>query len=367
MGLYKRGEVWWMSFTCEGRHIRRSTETTDKDLAKRIFDKLKGQVAERKWFEQLPGEDIPFRKMMEKYLEEHSLPNKSRESHKRDKSIVKNLVRAFGNLMLTNIGPRDIAAYKVERRREGASPRTINYELTVMGHAFKIAMREWEWVRENPVSRVSKEKVRNQIERWLKPDEEARLLKASAEWLRDIIMFAINTGFRQSEILDLKWPQIDFERRTVTISEQKNDGVDTLPLNRTVLDVLKGREASSHGSELVFPDESGKRMGNRYLQKAFTRLVKGAGIAKFRFHDLRHTFATKLVQRGVDLYTVQKLGRWKTVSMVMRYAHHYPESLRPGIEAMDDARKKSVTILSQSPKFPPKRKGHKPHLRLVTL
>ncbi|MFQ5781129.1 MAG: tyrosine-type recombinase/integrase, partial [Nitrospiria bacterium] len=67
-----------------------------------------------------------------------------------------------------------------------------------------------------------------------------------------------------------------------------------------------------------------------------------------RFHDLRHTFATRLVQAGVDLYSVQKLGRWKTVSMVIRYAHHHTESLRPGVAALDKIREESVTILSQS-------------------
>lgn len=144
--------------------------------------------------------------------------------------------------------------------------------------------------------------------------------------------------------LDLTWLQLDFERNTFTISEQKYNSVDTLPLNRTVLKVPKGREARSHGSEYVFPDESGKRMANRYLQKAFSAVVKEAGIVKFHFHDLRHIFATRPVPRGVDLYKVQTLGRWKTVSMIIRYAHHYPESLRPGIEAMDKARAKIITI-----------------------
>ena len=120
------------------------------------------------------------------------------------------------------------------------------------------------------------------------------------------------------------------------------------------------------GSGYVFPDEDGQRIPNRRLQKAFCRATKRAGVVKFRFHDLRHTFATRLVQAGVDLYTVQKLGRWKTVSMVQRYAHHYPESLRPGIEAMDGIGGAPVTIQSQSVPSTPKTKGHRAHLRLVT-
>jgi integrase len=102
---------------------------------------------------------------------------------------------------------------------------------------------------------------------------------------------------------------------------------------------------------------------NILLLKAFHAALRKSGIQNFRFHDLRHTFATRLVQAGVDLYTVQKLGRWKTVNMVQRYAHHHTETLRNAIEVMDRIGKGVITNLSQSPK----NKGHKPQLKLVTL
>jgi integrase len=89
--------------------------------------------------------------------------------------------------------------------------------------------------------------------------------------------------------------------------------------------------ASAH----VFTSREGTRLDARNLLRAFYAACKDAKIAHLRFHDLRHTFATRLVQAGVDLYTVQKLGRWRTVQMVVRYAHHYSESLRPGVEALD--------------------------------
>ncbi len=363
MGIYKRGGVWWMSFVYQEKQIRRSTETADRKLAQRIFDKVKGEIAEGKWFERLPGEDYTFGDLMKKYLEEYSLVNKAPSSHKRDKSIAKNLLGTFEKRFLPDITSKDISEYKIRRREEGVSPRTVNYELTLMSHAFNIAIREWEWVKENPVKNVSKERVHNQIERWLTLDEEQRLLKVSPKWLQEIIVFAINTGFRQSEILDLKWPQIDFERRTVTISEQKNRGVDTLPLNETVMKLLRGRVGTVRSeSDYVFPNTNYDRKGNRLLLKAFYSALKKSGVKNFRFHDLRHTFATRLVQNGVDLYTVQKLGRWKNTSMVMRYAHHYPESLRSGIEVMDKIKFGNITNLSQSRK----RKGYKPKLKLVT-
>jgi len=354
-----------MGFTHQGRQYRQSTETEDKALAQRIFDKVKGELAEGKWFEKLPGESYRFKDLMAKYLNEYSAANKAKTSHVRDKSLIAHLNKTFGELYLTDITSVIISEYKVRRRSEGASPRTINYELTLMSHAYSIAIREWEWVNDNPVKRVKKERVHNTIERWLSLDEEERLLKASPKWLQEIIIFAINTGLRQSELLNLTWSQIDLFRRTITITEQKNHGIDTLPLNETAMQVLRGREAaaSSELQDYVFPNTLNKRKGNRLLLKGFYSAIKKAEIKNFRFHDLRHTFATRLVQQGVGILEVQKLGRWKTTSMVMRYAHHNTESLRPSIEAMDVIKnQKFITILSQSKKI---RSGER-HLKLVS-
>ena len=349
MGLYKRGQVWWMSFSYKGKFIRKSTEATDRKLAKRVCDMVKGEIAQGKWFEKLPGEEKTCKEMLEKYLREHSFRNKAPKSHLRDKSLAAHLIHHFKDFTLTEITPRLIAEYKTQRREDGAAPKTINNELVLIGHAYKLAIREWEWCRDNPVSKVSKEKVNNLIERWLTCEEEARLKASSPKWLQEIIAFAVNTGFRQSEILDLQWPKVDLFRKTITILEQKNKGKDTLPLNEETLEVLKARAKIRHiQTNHVFYNSIGRRINARNLQRAFCSATRKTGLKGFRFHDLRHTFATRLIQAGVDIYTVQKLGRWKNISMVMRYAHHCPESLRSGIEALDKVRKNSITILSQS-------------------
>jgi len=363
MGLYRRGTVWWMSFTHNGEQLRRSTETEDRKLAIRIFDKLKGDIAEGKWFESLPGDSYKFSDLMDKYLKEYSAVNKAKTSQKRDKSIIRNLKKVFGNYYLTEIKPAMISDYKIKRRADGVSPRTINYELTTMSHAYNIAIREWGLVSDNPVKRVTKDRVSNSIERWLTLEEEKKLMGASPKWLQDIIVFAINTGMRQSEILDLKWSQVDMKRKTLTISEQKNRCVDTLPLNEKVMKLLQERQKMFSDSDgYVFPNTLNQRKENRVLLTAFYKVRNRAGIKNFRFHDLRHTFATRLVQNGVDLYSVQKLGRWKNVTMVQRYAHHYTESLRSAIEMIDGTEKPIITNLSQSEK---NRIGT-PYLKLVT-
>src|SRR3972149_660627 len=336
MGLYKRGQVWWMQLTYKGRLVRRSTETGDKRLAEKIHAKVMTEMTEGKWFDKPVGAEKTVRELLEKYMSEHSARNKALKSHIRDRSLSAHLNRCFGSLVLTDLSPRLISEYQVRRRDEGAAPNTVNNELRLLSHAFNLAMKEWEWVDLNPVSKVSKEKVNNQIERWLTYEEEEKLLAASPHWLQEIIIFAVNTGLRQGEILDLAWDRVDLFRRTITILEQKNKGKDTLPLNSQTLAVLKARcKVKSIKSNLVFYSKECTRIDAANLLRSFYVAVDKAELPKTRFHDLRHTFATRLVQIGVDLYKVQKLMRHKTPIMTQRYAHHYPESLRDGVEALD--------------------------------
>lgn len=145
-----------------------------------------------------------------------------------------------------------------------------------------------------------------------------------------------------------------FSERHLYISEQKNKEKDTLPLNGAALNVLKQRaRVRQLANNYVFVNMDGNRINTRNLLWAFYSSCHKAEIADLRFHDLRHTFATRLVQAGVDLYVVQKLGRWKNIAMLQRYAHHYPESLRPGVEVLD----KIITNLSQSNKEGANRDG----------
>ncbi len=339
MALKQRGKnkVWWIDITCNGKRIRISTETNNIKLAEKIHAKVLMQIIEDKWFERLPGEKKTFGEMMERYMDGHSAINNAPSTHLRAKSTVKHLKHYFGDLTVSNIRPRDISAYKEARRKEGAAPKTVNNELIIMGHAFNLAMKEWEWVNLNPVSRVSKERVNNKRERWLTDKEEARLLNASPGWLQEIIVFAMHTGLRRGEILKLRWPLVNLPRRTFTILEQKNKCVDTLPLNETAMKILTERNrVQSIRSDFVFFSKAGTQLDGDNLHRAFCKAKKKARLEDFRFHDLRHTFATRLVQAGVDIYKVQRLMRHKSPQMTQRYAHHYPESLRDGVAVLDD-------------------------------
>lgn len=339
MSIIKRGPFWWVDVTHDGKRVRISTKQKNRAIAKSIHDTILGQLAEQKWFDRPAGEDKTAKDMLEKYMIEYSLTNKAPKSYTRDKSLQAHLVGYLGDYALSKISPKLISEYKVKRRQDGAAPRTVNYELALLSHAFNLAIKEWEWCKENPARKVSREKVNNLRERWLSSEEEERLLGVSPKWLWDMIVFSIYTGLRQDELLHLQWPQIDLFRKTMTILEQKNKNKDTLPLNDVAMEVLKARaRVRCINSNLIFYSSHGTPISANNLRRAFYSATRKADIENFHWHDLRHTFATKLIQAGVDIYTVQRLGRWKNISMVMRYAHHYPESLRSGIKVLDKQR-----------------------------
>jgi integrase len=346
MGLLKRNTVWWMSFMYQGRQVRRTTGTTDKRLAESILCKVKVQIAEGRFFETREEQARTFGEMMARYLKERAVL-KAPKSHQRDCQALNHLRPIFGDMVLAAITPKLLAAYKTQRRLENAAPATINKELQLVRHAFNVAMREWEWCRENPMHRVSLEPVRNEVDRWLTANEEDNLLASSSPWLREIIGFALNTGMRQGEILSLQWQDVDFARGILMVMKSKNGTRRTIPLNATVYELLAAKQATTGASRgSVFRTPLGNELQVRYLVREFCEARDRAGIPDFRFHDMRHTFATRLVQRGVDLYKVQRLLGHKTSLMTQRYAHHSPESLRDGVNVLDEPQPQRVSTNS---------------------
>ena len=304
-------------------------------MAESIFAKVRVKMAEGRYFDTLQEQDRTVAELMARDLTERSA-FKAPKSYERDQQALKHLLPIFGDKCLGEITPKLLAAYKAQRRTEGAAPATTKKELQVVRHAFNLAEREWEWCRANPMRKVSMEPVHNEIDRWLTVEEEARLLAGAPAWLREIIVFALNTGMRQGEILSLQWPDVDFTRGTLVVMKSKNRERRTLPLNNTVFALFAGKQAACGQHDgLVFTTSTRTPLKARSVVRTFSNARNRAGIQDFRFHDLRHTFATRLAQKGVDLYKVQRLLGHKTGLMTQRYAHHSPESLRDGVRVLD--------------------------------
>ncbi len=370
MGLYKRGGVWWMRLTVGGRkEIRRSTGTGDRRLAEKIEGKVRTEIAEGRWFDVQEERTRTVGEMIDRYIETHIGDRPHRSRYEAQGRALK---RYLGILTLAVVTPKVLVEYKARRRKEGTTytregktgevtahrdvgPGTINRELTLLSAAFNMAVKEWEWCRENPVARVSKEKEPPGRDRWLSAEEEGRVLQAASPWFREIIAFAVNTGMRQGEILSLRWSSVDLFRRTVTVERSKNGEKRTVPINETVLTNLKEKSrVRSLKTDLVFHSEAHTAIDLGNLRRAFGKAIKKAKVEDFHFHDLRHTFATRLVQAGVDMYKVQRLLGHKTPTMTQRYAHHSTESLRDGVEVLDRVRLLSATAQNPAQSVPEK-------------
>ena len=343
MGLYRRGKVWWMNFTYQGQQVRASTGQTDKRAAELILGDARRQLRSGAFRITLEEQHRTFGELMERFLSEHVTKRASQRSYV---GYARRLRGFFGDgTPLADITPRLIAEYKSQLFADELAPASVNRHLATLKKAFNLAVREWEWCQRNPVLSVSMERERNGRDRWLTIEEESRLLAACAPGLRDIVQFALGTGMRMGEILSLSWRGVDLTRRTVMLFHSKNGERRTIPLNQTVLNIIKERgKVRSLRTDLVFPSQANTPLESGHLRRAFRLALKKARIEDFHFHDLRHTFATRLVQAGIELYKVQRLLGHKSPIMTQRYAHHYPESVRDGVEILDRIKPLSQNI-----------------------
>ena len=339
--MFERDGVWWTCIRHNGRKIQRSLKIPvgRKDherVARAIESKIRVQLIEEDFFDKPTGCRKNLKDMMDKFMKEHA-PRVSCSMQKSYSSCLTHLVPFFGDSNLMSISAKMISQYKVLRTNDGAAPATINRELSMLSKAFNVAINEWEWLKDNPVSRIPKYKENNKRDRWLTENEEEIFLQYCPEWLREIVVFALNTGLRQDELLSLQWSRVSFVRKTVLIQKTKNGMPRTIPLNEISLNVLdkKSGEKVMGVTGIVFCTSHGTKILPSNLRRTFYKVLEKVGIEDFKFHDLRHTFATRLAQRDVDLYKISKLLGHKDIRMTQRYAHHCSDSLRDGVRILE--------------------------------
>ncbi len=335
MGLYKYGNVWYYTMYVNGRRVRRSTGVSNRRVAEDIYSKARIEIREGRYFQQDQSHKKTFRDMTIKYMAEYAI-KKAPKSMLRDTISLKHLLPVFGTKLLSQITANQVNSYKVMRRNEGASASSINKELAFAKHSFNIAIRTWEWIKENPFIRVSMEKLPAQRVRYLTAEEFDRLYNSCNERLKPIVLLAAYTGMRKDNILSLTWQQVDINRGVITLEHTKNGERLGLPMHEQVKELLSKLKRVRHISSFyVFNSSQGTKIDESKVGKWFRQALRESGIENFRFHDLRHTFASWLVQNGVDLYRVQQLLGHKTGDMTRRYAHLAPDNLRTAINSLN--------------------------------
>lgn len=256
-----------------------------------------------------------------------------------DRRILEHFKTEFGkDTFLTDITAGRISEYRAKRlavtRGEGAplSPAAVNRPLALLRHLLRLACDEWEALPAVPKIRLEKE-PQGRL-RWLTPEEAGKLLEKCRTQknpnLADLAELALYTGMRQGELLGLTWDRVDRARGVVLLERTKSGRRREVPLNGPADAILARRTPETPGDGLVFDTRSWYTFRGHWEAS-----VTAAGLEDFRFHDLRHTFASWAIQRGATLPELKDLLGHSSLAMVMRYAHLSPEHLRSAVARLD--------------------------------
>lgn len=329
MTLYKRKDspYYWVKFSAikgELKALMQSTGTANKRQAQQYHDKLQGE----RWEQDKLGVK-PRRTWDEaaaKFLEETSY----KRTHEWDKSMLRWFHPHLGGKDLVDIN-RALLDQVRAVRANGMAPATANRYMALVRTILRRACIEWEWL--DRVPKVAMMRDAGGRVRSLTREEFARLLSELPEHLASMAIFSVATGLRQANVSKLQWSQISLERRHLWIGadHHKNGYAHAVPLNDAALSVLRQR-VGNHPT-YVFTYE--KKPISQVNTKAWRNALKRAEISDFRWHDLRHTFATWHREMGTPTFELQRLGGWKTQAMVERYAHVAPEGLQHAANRLD--------------------------------
>ncbi|MDA1191174.1 MAG: tyrosine-type recombinase/integrase [Candidatus Poribacteria bacterium] len=274
-------------------------------------------------------ENITFRRFMVEHYLDWSQRNKASGTFEMERYVINaRLIPFFGKTNLTDIDLRAVERYKAHRQKDGVTSRTINRETTLLSVAFKLAV-QLGYARANPVKDAPKLRESRRPPRFLTQNEVERLLAAAREtYLFPLVVTAVYTGMRKSELFNLRWEDVDFERNTVTIQPKpdwhpKNYEYRVLEMARPLREVLLAHRRIAE-NEYVFT-YGGRRLTSN-VQRTWNRIVRDANLSEVTLHTLRHTFASHLAMQGVPLMHIQQLMGHNDYDTTLVYAHLSTES-----------------------------------------
>ena len=348
--MYQRNGNWVTEFYHDGIRYKKSLgKGISKTVAKEREAKYRQEVREGK--HNVKARRIRFETFSVKYLD-HAWVNKKPKSAKRNEVSIGQLMPYFKGKLLGSIHPFQVEQYKKTRRDGGASPATVNRDVACLKNMMNMAV-QWNDLQMNPISKVKLLHEDNEKMWVLSPEEEVRLLEECHKrpqkrvYLRDLVELAIYTGMRLDEIFGLRWSHVHLEDKYLYVAETKNHQARNVPMNETVEKILRRRNVTELGG-YVFENAGGKRL--TVLTNAFWKAVDETNLyrretvdgrmvkVRFRFHDCRHTFGSRLGMNGSDLKTIMEIMGHKTPRMAMRYQHPSPSHKLEAVNRLDKIR-----------------------------
>lgn len=338
-GLHRRGKVWWICYKgLDGKITRETTGQTDLQEATKKLNERRMEVQKGEEPILKKESNMRFTEFVGHYAE---WAQRQRSFHSK-LGFLDQLLTAFGNIELRQFNTLMIERFQTERQNIGNKPATVNRLIATLKHCFTKA-NDWELVSEAVLKRVRKVKMlpeNNRRLRYLTREEITKLVDNCNAEIKPIILTALNTGMRRTEILSFRWDKVDLENGFILLEVTKNGDRREIPINQTLRatleELFRGTKARPRRLDIPWVFHS-PATGKKYLdiKASFKKALKKTGIRDFVFHDLRHCFASQLVMAGVDLTTIKELLGHKTLSMTLRYAHLAPSHKVKAVDILD--------------------------------
>jgi integrase len=349
--IRKRGNSYQIDyFDPNGKRVRKSfrkRKNAEAELGKRV-----SLIAEGRYLDVKKEYKYTGNQLIDNYIDVY----RDQPSFKSSKgAIIEHFKNFFaGDILLSSITYKEIERFKTHykrlptRRGTLRGPASINRMLACIHHMFEKAL-SWDMVEKNPLDGHESLKAKGEKSRlrYLTENEIEHLLdNCTNPYIRDIIIAAINTGMRKEELLSLTWDK--GKDGFIYLEKTKSQKPREIPINDDLDELLKNiRRKNQLRSEYVFCDKNGKKFSN--LHRSFTSSLRRAKIEDFRFHDLRHTFASHFVMRGGSIKALQEILGHATLAMTMKYAHFSQEEKKKAMNALNGLttkRKQTVTKMA---------------------
>jgi integrase len=335
-GIYRRANSrnYWIRYAgLDGRVIRESSGSRKFKDAEALLIKRKQTIKEGKQPEIKRIANHTFNELAEKYL---TWINGRQRSAKIKAYVIGQLLKAIGNLPLRRFNTALVEQLQTDIINKGLKPATNNKTLNILKHMFSKAV-DWEMVEDVVLKRIRKVKpIKDESKRlrYASQDECQTLIKSCESHLRPIVITALNTGMRRGEILTLEWDKhIDLKHNLILLDKTKNGKRREIPINTTLRVTLKNVVRRLDIPYIFYDPATGKPYKD--VKRSFKTACRRAKIKDFRFHDLRHTFASHLIMAGVDLTTAKELLGHKDIKMTLRYAHLAPSHMIKAVDLLD--------------------------------
>ena len=335
-GVFERepgSGIWWIRYQVDGKPKREKVGRRSDAVA--LYQQRKSEVRSgAKLPPNMRLRRVTIADIGRKAIEWYTQHN--RKDLRNFSSRMNSIIEDLGGRVAETLKPSEI-----DRWLSGHShwsPATANRHKTVLSKAYQLALKNGD-VPTNPARLVDHRPEKNKRIRYLLPEEEDRLrevMSFTAPAQIAALQVALNTGMRKGEQFSLEWSQVDFARKRIYLSETKNGSDREIPLNRSCFAVLIGLYEKRPDNGAVFRSS---RYDRPLLdpKKWFETALRNAEISNFTWHDLRHTFISRLVMRGADLRTVQELAGHKSITMTVRYSHLSPQHNQKTIELLDES------------------------------